>query len=133
MPLRVPSGNECWGHHGQWLILFVFLCAPQTVLATCGDHLSMPGGKPVITLSSDRAKLPEPRDLPVCNGPSCRRHLPIPRVPLSGPVQLAQDAILLVPSVLSTAGDELMSIQPEQDECPRGAVERIFRPPRSNA
>lgn len=123
-------------HCLQWLLLIVAVVGQARLAeATCGDYLQKHGDQGDghsrrLSQVDSRPANGEPANYPVCLGPNCRRHQPIPAQPINkiAPATM-MEAILapvlpIIPLQLSNCDRaiELAAIS--------GPTDRIFRPPR---
>jgi hypothetical protein len=115
------------------LLAFVVIDC-RSAWATCGDHLH--GQVSAKSTSMMLGDVKSPRENPspqgpVCSGPKCRQHHPVPAAPGKAvQVPTANDAILAAIPSLNEA--TTCSFQPSTDaDHVAGPVSRVFRPPRA--
>ena len=118
-----------------WLLAFVFVVGNvQVAQATCGDHLGRHGSMTLhqvfLTEEGFPSSFPhQPSKVPLCSGPNCHRHVPVP-IPSHDPfVLLSIDAILMPGVDMQKPGQESLVGHQQRRTIP-GWASRIFRPPR---
>lgn len=107
----------------------------RPAFATCGDYLRGHQSPDRVTLDDvpdDRDSLPTPRPTPICNGPQCQRHTPVPAAP-SKAVELSASSDAIVAAITSVLIRDAQQPGPTVPLAVvvNGTADRVFRPPRA--
>lgn len=129
---RTPVSSYRRGSLLLWCFVGLWLLNGRAASATCGDHLHGSSSSPSRTVLTMTIPETPARPGPVCSGPQCQRHQPLPAAPQNRvPEPTFLDAALLAP--LDRVANETGSSGTRPDPAPvNGPRARIFRPPRSH-
>ena len=120
----------------QWLLLVAAVLGQGRIAeATCGDYLEKHSPQTARIAGDgsamDRPAAPrQPVNSPVCQGPNCRRHEPIPAKPSN---ELATPTVMeatLTRAPVLVALEKSNAEQAFQTAAISGPPGRVFRPPR---
>lgn len=146
-PLQPPRQSSAHGILLPLCVVVVFVFAPTSAFASCGDYLhglthGLQGPSRVaaeIRIGGEILVLPEGTPPaspghpgPVCSGPQCRNHVPIPTAPTKSVLTTAFLDAVLVQSLRFEPIPARFGFAAVEPVLPSGPVGRVFRPPRSH-